>query len=162
DHDRRQGQGRAGPHLRLGVATGPEAGAEGSGLAHGHLPRSLPDRLRAPPRPAVNRARASPSLAFLAFTMLVIVAAVAVRDARLGNHVRWALTAATAAGGTSIVYSVETRSYALLALTSVGLTATTLRAAVQTLDGERVPVRTSLSWFGWSLAGATTHLFGAV
>jgi hypothetical protein len=101
------------------------------------------------------------------FSTLCAVASVLVthrglRGVRLGSQVRWALTTATAAGGTSLVYSLETRSYALLALTSVGLTTATLRAATGILDGLEVPAATRLGWLGWSLAAATTHLFGAV
>jgi uncharacterized membrane protein len=92
----------------------------------------------------------------------VVVAHRGVRGVRLDPHVRWALTVATAAGGTSIVYSLDTRSYAPLLLAAVGLTAATLRAATRTLDGEDVPFRARLGWLGWSLAAATLHLFGAV
>jgi hypothetical protein len=99
-------------------------------------------------------------------TLFAIVAvAVTHRGLRavpLSGHVRWALTVATAAGGTTIVYSLETRSYALLLLGSAGLTTSTLRAALLTLDGAPVPRRTYLAWTGWSLLAATTHLFGAV
>ncbi|HST85357.1 MAG TPA: hypothetical protein VLL08_26690 [Kineosporiaceae bacterium] len=81
---------------------------------------------------------------------------------RLGDHVRWALTVALAAGGTSIVYSLETRSYALLLLGSAGLTVVTLRAALLTLSGADIPRRVYLSWAGWVTLAATAHLFGAV
>jgi hypothetical protein len=84
------------------------------------------------------------------------------RGIRLSDQVRWALTAATAASGTSIIYSLETRNYALLLLGSVGLTAATLRAALLTLDGEVVRRRTYLAWTGWAALAATAHLFGAV
>ena len=98
---------------------------------------------------------------------LFAVAAVAVsgwglRSIRLNDHVRWALVVATAASGTSVVYSVDTRSYALLLLASVGLTIVTLRAALLVLDGATVPRRTRLAWAGWVMLAATTHLFGAV
>jgi hypothetical protein len=92
----------------------------------------------------------------------VLVTARGLRSVRLGAHLRWALIAATAASSTSIVYAVDTRSYALLGLASVGLTAATLRAAVFTLDGDDVPATTYLGWLGWSLLAATTHLFGTV
>jgi hypothetical protein len=84
------------------------------------------------------------------------------RAVRLGDHVRWALTVATAAGATSIVYSLETRSYALLTLASVGLTVSTLRASLMILDGGAPGRRARLAWFGWSLLAATVHLFGAI
>ncbi len=83
---------------------------------------------------------------------------------RFGDHLRWALTAAMAASGTSIVYSVETRSYALLLLGSVGLTMVTLRAALLLSgdSGDGVPRRIYLAWTGWVALAATAHLFGAV
>jgi hypothetical protein len=81
---------------------------------------------------------------------------------RLGEQIRWALAVAVAAGGTAIVYAVETRSYALLLLGSVGLTAVTLRAALLTLSGDDVPRRIHLIWVGWVGLAATAHLFGAV
>jgi hypothetical protein len=81
---------------------------------------------------------------------------------RLSDHVRWALTVALAAGGTSIVYSLETRSYALLMLGSAGLTVVTLRAALLTLSGADIPRRVYLTWAGWVVLAATAHLFGAV
>jgi hypothetical protein len=98
---------------------------------------------------------------------LCLVASVAVsyqglRGIRLNGHVRWALTAATAANGVSIVYSLETRSYALLLLGSVGLTVTTLRAALDTVCDQVVRRLTYLCWLGWSLLAATAHLFGAI
>jgi len=92
----------------------------------------------------------------------VLVTQRGLRAVRLSQHIRWALTAATAASGTSIVYSLETRSYALLMLGSIGLTVTTLHAGVLTLDGDDVPGRTYLAWGGWGLLSATAHLFGAV
>ncbi len=84
----------------------------------------------------------------------------------LGQHLRWALTAVTAAGGASIVYSLETRSYALLMLAATGLTAATLRAAVLILDGAGSEPDHRLrsarwAWAGWATVAATTHLFGA-
>lgn len=101
------------------------------------------------------------------FSALCTVAAVWVahrglRHVRIDPHVRWALTTATAAAGTSIVYSLEIRSYALLLLGAVGLTATTLRAAERLLDGAGPGRRTALTWLAWSLLAATTHLFGAI
>lgn len=92
----------------------------------------------------------------------VVVAWRGLRDVRLTPQVRWALATAVAAGGTSIVYSLETRSYALLLLGSVGLTAATLRVALALLDGERTARSVRAGWLGWSLLAATTHLFGAV
>jgi hypothetical protein len=63
------------------------------------------------------------------------VAAIAVthrglRGTGLDEHVRWALTAATAAAGFATVYAQEARSYGLLVLGAAGLTAATLRAAL--------------------------------
>lgn len=92
----------------------------------------------------------------------VLVTHRGLRGVRLDEQVRWALTAATAASGTSIVYSLETRSYALLLLGSVGLTVTTLRVALLTLNGEAVPRRSLVAWTGWSALAATAHLFGAI
>jgi len=85
------------------------------------------------------------------------------RPVRLGGEVRWALTTATAAGGASIVYSQEARSYALLLAAAAGLTAATVRAAVaEDGAGPRDRWRDRVAWTGWSLLAATTHLFGAV
>jgi hypothetical protein len=92
----------------------------------------------------------------------VVVAHRGVRGTGLGDHLRWALTTSTAAGGFSVVYSLEARSYALLLLGSVGLTAATVRAALDTLRTGDTSRRTRLAWFAWSLLATTTHLFGAV
>ena len=94
--------------------------------------------------------------------LAVLVSYRGLRSVPVNDHVRWALTVATAASGTSIVYSLETRSYALLMLGSVGLTISTLRVALLTLAGEDVPRRAGLVWAGWVLLTATAHLFGAV
>ena len=101
-------------------------------------------------------------LSTLFAVIAVVVSYRGLRAVPLNDHVRWALTVATAAGGTSIVYSLETRSYALLMLGSVGLTISTLRAALLTLDREEVPRRVLLTWGGWVAVAATAHLFGAV
>jgi uncharacterized membrane protein len=92
----------------------------------------------------------------------VVVSYRGLRPVPIGEHTRWALTVATAASGTSIVYSLETRSYALLMLGSVGLTVWTLRAALLILNREPLPVRIVLGWVGWAALAATAHLFGAV
>jgi hypothetical protein len=95
----------------------------------------------------------------------VLAVAVSYRGLRtigFSEQLRWALTAAIAAGGTSMVYSLETRSYALLLLGSAGLTLSTLRAGLLTLDREVVPGQTLLAWGGWVTFTATVHLFGAV
>jgi uncharacterized membrane protein len=101
------------------------------------------------------------------FSTLCTVAAIVVthrglRDVRLGEHIRWALTVATAASGVSIIYALETRNYALLILGSVGLTVITLRAALVILDGGDLPRGIYLSWAGWAALAATAHLFGAI
>jgi hypothetical protein len=93
---------------------------------------------------------------------LCAVAAIAVtyrglRAVPLDRHVRWALTAVTAANGTALVHSLETRSYALLLLACTGVTAATLRVAV---GGDRSR-RAYLTWIGWGLLAGTVHLFGA-
>jgi hypothetical protein len=98
---------------------------------------------------------------------LFAVAAVAVADrglrrVRLDDHVRWALTVATAAGSTAMIYSLETRSYALLLLGAVGVTVVTLRVALLILSGDAVSSRTRLTWTGWVGLAATAHLFGAI
>jgi uncharacterized membrane protein len=100
-------------------------------------------------------------LSTLCAVSAVVVTHRGLRGVRLGDHIRWALTAATAAGGTSILYSLETRNYALLILGAVGLTTTTLRAALLTLDDQDLGRGTYLAWVGWSAAAATAHLFGA-
>ena len=92
----------------------------------------------------------------------VVVTHRGLRPARLCEQVRWALITATAASSTSLVYSLETRSYAVLLLGSVGLTATTLTAALHILDGGDVSRRTALVWTGWSILAASVHPFGAV
>jgi hypothetical protein len=92
----------------------------------------------------------------------VLISWSGLRSIRLNAHVRWALVVATAASGTSIVYSVDTRSYALLLLASTGLTIATVRAALLTLDEVEVPGRVQWAWAGWVMLAATTHLFGAV
>ena len=97
-------------------------------------------------------------LSVAAAATAVVVAHRGLRHLPLGDDVRWALTAATAAGGTAVVYSMETRSYALLLLASVGLTVRTLRAA---LPGAANDARARLGWAAWGLLAATTHLFGA-
>ncbi len=84
------------------------------------------------------------------------------RHLDLGRHVRWALTTATAAGGAWVVYSLETRNYALLLLGATGLTVTTLRAGVPALRGSVPPGRLVAPWFGWTLLAASAHPFGAV
>lgn len=101
-------------------------------------------------------------LSTLLAVIAVGVAYRGLRSVRLGDHIRWALTVATAASGTSIVYSVDTRSYTLLLLGAVGLTVMTLRAALLTLAGDEVPRGTFLAWAGWVTLAATAHLFGAV
>jgi uncharacterized membrane protein len=101
-------------------------------------------------------------LSTLCAVIAVVVTSWGSRAVRLSDHVRWALAVATAASGTSIVYSLETRSYALLLLGAVGLTITTLRAALMTLDADQVRPRTYLAWVGWAALAATAHLFGAV
>jgi hypothetical protein len=92
----------------------------------------------------------------------VLVTGLGLRPVRLDPYLRWALIVATAAGGTSIVYSLETRSYALLLLGAVGLTVSTLRAGVLILNRAEVPRRTGLTWVSWVALAATAHLFGAV
>ena len=101
-------------------------------------------------------------LSTLAAVLAVVVAHRGLRGLGLDEHVRWALTVATAAGGFSIAYSLETRSYALELLAAVGLTVTTLRAAGQ-IRGAGAATRGTLAvWGVWSLLAATTHLLGAV
>jgi hypothetical protein len=92
----------------------------------------------------------------------VAVAHRGLRPVALCHDVRWAVTTATAASATSLVYSLETRSYALLLLGAVGLTAATVVAAVQTLDGAGVPRRSVWAWLGWGALAATAHPFGTV
>jgi hypothetical protein len=107
----------------------------------------------------------------------IVVAHRGLRGTGLPDHLRWALTAACAAGGTSLVYSLETRNYALLALGATGLTATTLRVALTTRAGSAGPAasagraasagwagsrRDRLAWVAWSALAATAHLLGAV
>ncbi len=101
-------------------------------------------------------------LSTLCTAAAVAVAHRGLRGIGLSDPIRWALTVATAAGGTSIVYSLETRSYALLTLAAVGLTVTTLRAALLTLDGAPPTRGTLVGWTGWSCLAATAHLFGAL
>ncbi|MFZ0160266.1 MAG: hypothetical protein WAL50_14665, partial [Kineosporiaceae bacterium] len=93
--------------------------------------------------------------------LAVVVTHQGLRGVRLGGEVRWALTAATAASGVSIVYSLDTRPYALLLLGSVGLTAATLRSALCMLDGRPLRRGVYAAWTAWSLLAATSHLFGA-
>jgi hypothetical protein len=92
----------------------------------------------------------------------VLVTHVGLRPLDLGRHVRWAMTTATAAGAAWVVYSLETRNYALLLLGAAGLTVTTLRAGVLALRGDAAPARLVLQWFWWTLLAATSHPFGAV
>jgi hypothetical protein len=104
----------------------------------------------------------------------IVVAHRGLRGTGLSDWLRWALTAATAAGGTSLVYSLETRNYALLALGATGLTVTTLRVAlairaraigsVRAVGARRTAGsrRDRLTWFAWSALTATAHLLGAV
>ena len=92
----------------------------------------------------------------------VLVTHVGLRPLELGRQVRWAMTTATAAGAAWVVYSLETRNYALLLLGAAGLTITTLRAGVLALSGTPPPGRLVLQWFGWTLLAATSHPFGAV
>jgi hypothetical protein len=92
----------------------------------------------------------------------VLVTHVGLRPLDLGRHVRWAMTTATAAGAAWVVYSLETRNYALLLLGAVGITVTTLRAGLLALRGGAAPARLVLPWFGWTLLAATSHPFGAV
>src|SRR4051795_10872683 len=92
----------------------------------------------------------------------VLVTHVGLRALDLGRHVRWAMTTATAAGAAWVVYSLETRNYALLLLGATGITITTLRAGVLALRGSAAPARLVLSWFGWTLLAAASHPFGAV
>jgi hypothetical protein len=92
----------------------------------------------------------------------VLVTHVGLRPLDLGRHVRWAMTTATAAGAAWVVYSLETRNYALLLLGTAGLTITTLRGGVLALRGEAAPARLVLAWFGWTLLAATSHPFGSV
>jgi hypothetical protein len=91
----------------------------------------------------------------------VLVAHLGLRRAPLDRSVRWALTAATAAGGASIVYSLDSRPYALLLLGTVGLTAATLRAALALVSGAEPTRGVRFAWVGWGLLAATAHLFGA-
>jgi hypothetical protein len=101
-------------------------------------------------------------LSTLIAALAVLVTHRGLRPLDLGAHVRWAMTTATAAGGAWLVYSLETRSYALLLLGAAGITVTTVRAGVLTLRGSPPPVRLVLAWFGWTLLAASAHPFGAV
>ncbi len=101
-------------------------------------------------------------LSTLIAALAVLVAHAGLRPLDLGTHVRWAMTTATAAGGAWLVYSLETRSYALLLLGAAGLTVATVRAGLLTLRGSPPPVRLVLAWFGWTLLAASAHPFGAV
>jgi hypothetical protein len=97
-----------------------------------------------------------------AAVLAVLVTHFGSRGIGLSGHVRWALTTATAAGGSSLVYSLDTRNYALLLLGSVGLTVATVQAAV-TIADHRWPSRGVLAaWTGWGALASTVHLFGAV
>jgi hypothetical protein len=103
----------------------------------------------------------------LCAALAVMVTYRGLRGIGLSEHVRRALTVTTAAGGTGLVYSLETRSYALLTLGAVGLTATTLRAALtapgtEPVPHRQVPHRTLLAWTAWSALVATAHPFGTV
>jgi hypothetical protein len=101
-------------------------------------------------------------LSTLIALVAVLVTHVGLRPLDLGRHVRWAMTTATAAGAAWMVYSLETRNYALLLLGAAGITVTTLRAGLLALRGGAAPARLVLPWFGWTLLAATSHPFGAV
>ena len=101
-------------------------------------------------------------LSTLLTTAAVLVTYAGMRHLDLGRHVRWALTTATAAGGAWVVYSLETRNYALLLLGATGLTVTTVRAGALVLRGLQPPARLLAPWFGWTLLAASAHPFGAV
>lgn len=81
------------------------------------------------------------------------------RGSDLDRILRALITATTAASGFAIVYSQEARSYSLLYLTAVGLTAATI-----TLGAPNQPPRewrTFATWLAWALFASSTHLFGA-
>src|SRR5437764_12078290 len=88
------------------------------------------------------------SLSTIISLVAVLVTYVGLRPLDLGRHVRWAMTTATAAGAAWVVYSLETRNYALLLLGATGITITTLRAGVLALRGSAAPARLGPSWFG--------------
>ena len=94
------------------------------------------------------------------FGLLAVGAAyVHLRTPKLSSTARWIAVAATAANGFGIVYSQESRPYALVLLGATGLTAVTI---VQVVARPQRPARAGAVWLGWALLTATAHLLGAV
>jgi uncharacterized membrane protein len=89
----------------------------------------------------------------------IVVTFTGLRSAGLSLAARWTAVGATASSGFAIVYSQESRPYALALLGATGLTATVAAAFTALQDGRPVPQR---AWLGWSLLAATAHLLGAV
>lgn len=75
------------------------------------------------------------------------------------SRARWVAVAVTAASGFGIVYSQETRAYALALLGATGVTAATAGAVAALLDRRRPRWHW---WVLWALLAATAHLLGAV
>jgi hypothetical protein len=92
------------------------------------------------------------------FGLAAIVATyVCLRATPLSDTARSIAVAVTAANGFGIVYSQESRPYALVLLGATGLTAVT---AGQLVARPNRPVPAGLTWLVWALLTATAHLLG--
>lgn len=80
------------------------------------------------------------------------------RNTTLSAIQRHTLLASTAACGLALVYSQDMRSYSLLFLAAVGLTAASVRVAGM-MAGSRLPL---LAWTLWGMLASATHLFGGL
>jgi uncharacterized membrane protein len=84
------------------------------------------------------------------------------RRVALDLRLRLLFVALAASSGMAIVYSQETRSYALLWACAVALTALTVRITARTAAATATPRRDWILWALWGALASSTHLFGAV
>lgn len=86
----------------------------------------------------------------------ILVSLLGLRRSNFSSLERLTFVGATSACGMAIIYSQDVRSYSLLFLSAVGLTAASLRL----VGSEGLTRRGMTVWGAWGALGSATHLFG--